>query len=212
MMTNHPTQLNLDILPPVKPQIGEICAQLDVKTQQLIASPNEWPNPILCLRQYWGDGGEKIFEKWNDAGNQKFIINDNNIDEYGLFAKFTMAERGEINLLILSFVDKEKMEIKSPDLKSRLDNVTYIETIRPSKANLAKVLEIALKKSGINIGKKHQEKIINELNLDFVIISQLISYILEKYPMGFQSKSDKIEELILNFENKMMGNGLFERD
>ena len=73
-------------------------------------------------------------------------------------------------------------------------------------------MEIALKKSGINIGKKHQEKIINELNLDFVIISQLISYILEKYPMGFQSKSDKIEELILNFENKMMGNGLFERD
>lgn len=212
MMTNHPTQLNLDILPPVKPQIGEICAQLDVKTQKLITNPNEWPNPILCLRQNWGDGYEKLFEKWDDGGNQKFIINDNNIDEYGLFASFTMAERGEINLLILSFVDKDKLEIKSPDLKSRLDNVTYVETMKPNKANLAKVLEIALKKSGINIAKKHQEKIINELNLDFVIISQLISYILEKYPMGFQPKANKIEELILGFESKMMGNGLFERD
>ncbi len=211
-MTNHPTQLNLDILPPVKPQIGEICAQLDVKTQKLITNPNEWPNPILCLRQNWGDGYEKLFEKWDDGGNQKFIINDNNIDEYGLFASFTMAERGEINLLILSFVDKDKLEIKSPDLKSRLDNVTYVETMKPNKANLAKVLEIALKKSGINIAKKHQEKIINELNLDFVIISQLISYILEKYPMGFQPKANKIEELILGFESKMMGNGLFERD
>lgn len=212
MMTNHPTQLNLDILPPVNPQIGEICTQLDVQTQQLISNPNEWPNPILCLRQYWGDGDEKIFGKWNDSGNHKFIIKGNEFDEYGLFTSFTMAERGEINLLILSFIDKEKMEIKSPDLKSRLDNVTYIETMRPTKANLAKVLEIALKKSGVNIGKKHQDKIINELNLDFVIISQLISYILEKYPMGFQPKSDKIEELILGFENKMMGNGLFERD
>lgn len=211
-MTNHPTQLNLDILPPVNPQIGEICTQLDVQTQQLISNPNEWPNPILCLRQYWGDGDEKIFGKWNDSGNHKFIIKGNEFDEYGLFTSFTMAERGEINLLILSFIDKEKMEIKSPDLKSRLDNVTYIETMRPTKANLAKVLEIALKKSGVNIGKKHQDKIINELNLDFVIISQLISYILEKYPMGFQPKSDKIEELILGFENKMMGNGLFERD
>ena len=211
-MTNHPTQLNLDILPPIKPQIGEICAQLDVKTQKLITNPNEWPNPILCLRQNWGDGYEKLFEKWDDGGNQKFIINDNNIDEYGLFASFTMAERGEINLLILSFVDKDKLEIKSPDLKSRLDNVTYVETMKPNKANLAKVLEIALKKSGINIAKKHQEKIINELNLDFVIISQLISYILEKYPMGFQPKANKIEELILGFESKMMGNGLFERD
>lgn len=212
MMTNHPTQLNLDILSPVRPHIGEICAQLDVQTQQLIANPNEWPNPILCLRQYWGDGDEKIFEKWNAGSNHKVIINDNEFDEYGLFTSFTMAERGEINLLILSFIDKEKMEIKSADLKSRLDNVTYIETMRPTKANLAQVLEIALKKSGINIGKKHQEKIINELNLDFVIISQLISYILERYPMGFQPKSDKIEELILGFENKMMGNGLFERD
>lgn len=211
-MTNHPTQLNLDILPPVNPQIGEICTQLDVQTQQLISNPNEWPNPILCLRQYWGDGDEKIFGKWNDSSNHKFIIKDNEFDEYGLFTSFTMAERGEINLLILSFIDKEKMEIKSPDLKSRLDNVTYIETMRPTKANLAKVLEIALKKSGVNIGKKHQDKIINELNLDFVIISQLISYMLEKYPMGFQPKSDKIEELILGFENKMMGNGLFERD
>lgn len=211
-MTNHPTQLNLDILPPVNPQIGEICAQLDVQTQKLITNPEQWPNPILCLRQYWGDGDEKIFGKWNAGSNRKVIIKDNEFDEYGLFTSFTMAERGEINLLILSFIDKEKMEIKSPDLKSRLDNVTYIETMLPTKANLAKVLEIALKKSGVNIGKKQQEKIINELNLDFVIISQLISYILEKYPMGFQPKSDKIEELILGFENKMMGNGLFERD
>lgn len=211
-MTNHPTQLNLDIIPPIKPQIGEICAQLDVKCNQLLDNPNDWPNPILCLRQFWGNGHEKIFEKWNEKQNHLFIIKDKNFDEDGLFAKFTMAERGEISLLILSFIDKNELEIKSPDLKSRFDNVTYIETMRPTKAKLGEVLAIALKKSGINISTKNQEKIITDLNLDFVIISQLISYIMQKYPMGLQSKSDKIEDLIVGFESKIMGNGLFERD
>ncbi len=211
-MTNHLTQLNLDIIPPIKPQIGEICAQLDMQCSQLVNRPNDWPNPILCLRQYWGNGSEKIFGNWANGKNHKFIICENEFDEDALFTQFTMAERGETNLLILSFVDKNQLQIKSPDLKSRFDSVTYIETMRPTKANLLKVFQAALKKCALNILQKHQEKIITDLNLDFVIISQLISYILEKYPMGFQPKSDKIEELILGFESKMMGNGLFERD
>jgi hypothetical protein len=205
-------QLSFDLPPANLPKIGDILLSLDSKNQNIICDEKKWPTNILCALVYDGGHYDAFFANLLNQGRDIIDLRNSFFDEYDFFDKFANAENKNKNLLIISNRHPKSLKIKLADLKSRLDNVFVIETIIPNRNNFTLAFEKWAKLYGIILSKRDQERLFLQLPSDFVIFSQLIDVILEKYQSGTRLIATDIDDILTIMDEKSKQIGLFDGD
>lgn len=208
-MARNEKQMNMNFGSIDLPGVGQICASFATEITAILLSDNVWQSGAIWLSGETQGGQEEVAKSWAKDNNAELIdasqtrlhianhskniviLNANYAEEQALLSLLVLAETGEIRLLLAANLLSNEFEVASADLASRLRNLTNLQMPELTRSLAVRIISKSLSNARISCKVSYLEDAISKLNLNFVMISKLISFIVNK--LAISSKLSKAE-------------------